>query len=220
MESALVIILVFVLITAVVGALIAFVVIPAVTDGRNEGEDLKELSLSSDVIKSINEANKSGYDYDMSQDEQLRALSEAEANDEIGLFGEILKNMNWTVSVSTPSEEEGVPMDQTAEADVIPEDVEESETEAEASSDDTSLVEDEDTADAADEGEAVENTESEESEGDGTPDSDGATAGTDEDTSAEGDDAAADPNGELEQVGDSSEVTESFMGWPSGSMWK
>ena len=207
MDDNMVIILVFVLIMAVVAALIAFVVVPTFTEPREEGSDLSDLSL---LVHDINDVNKSGYEHDMVQDGRLDALEDTSVTDpafidDDSLVGSILDQLDFSFSLSTPSENEGVPEDEMASADT--DDVADDTTETtDDAADDTT---DETTDDAADD----------------------TTDETTDDTTDAADDAA-DNSGEVdgEEAGDQTETFSAYvakikpghgvMGWPTGSMWK
>lgn len=118
MESVAVMVLVFVLITAVVAALIAFVVLPSISEAREAGDDLKELTIA-DYVADINAVNKAGYDYDMHQDTRIGELEDHVGIDDKSVvdpegpnFGRIATNAFTSfmdnVEISTPSEEGGI----------------------------------------------------------------------------------------------------------------
>nr|WRJ69926.1 hypothetical protein TetV2_00481 [Oceanusvirus sp.] len=123
MDSAVIVLLVFVLITAVVSALVAFVVVPSLSESREEGENVNQLTIA-DYVTDINAANRSGYDRDLVQDNRIDALEEniqsttessaapfASAADEVR-FNDFLSDSGIeqimaSGDISTPSEGEG-----------------------------------------------------------------------------------------------------------------
>ena len=118
MESVAIMVLVFVLITAVVAALIAFVVLPSISEAREAGDDLKELTMA-DYVADINAVNKAGYDYDMHQDQRIDNLEDHVGIDDKEVvdpegpnYGKLAANAFTSildnVEISTPSEEGGV----------------------------------------------------------------------------------------------------------------
>lgn len=118
MESVAVMVLVFVLITAVVAALIAFVVLPSMSEAREAGEDLNELTIA-DYVADINAVNKAGYDYDMQQDTRIDELEDHVGIDDkevvdpegpnLGsIAAKTFTSIMDNIEISTPSEEGGV----------------------------------------------------------------------------------------------------------------
>lgn len=122
MESVSAMVLVFVLITAVVAALIAFVVLPSLSGEREEGEGVPELAMV-DYVRDINAANKAGYDYDMRQDERLNNIENRvgiDSDSSAGVepagttssggfdWGSVATGILDNLVVTTPSEEGGV----------------------------------------------------------------------------------------------------------------
>eukprot|EP00873_Tetraselmis_striata_P043936 jgi/Tetstr1/464200/TSEL_009005.t1 len=119
MESVAVMVLVFVLITAVVAALIAFVVLPSMSGAREAGDDLKELTIA-DYVDDINAVNKAGYDYDMHQDKRLDEIEDhvgiddtdvadeqqqQQGNGLLDRAGSVFSGIMDNLEISTPSEE-------------------------------------------------------------------------------------------------------------------
>lgn len=117
MESAAVMVLVFVLITAVVAALIAFVVLPSMSEAREAGDGLQDLTMA-DYVADINAVNRAGYDYDMHQDKRIEEIEDHVGIDDrevvepqgptLGGLGNLASNAFGAImdnlEISTPSE--------------------------------------------------------------------------------------------------------------------
>ena len=121
-EESVVMGLVLVLVAAVVCALIAFVVLPGLGSGRADGDSAVTKVGMQDYVNDINDANKSGHDYDMSQDSRMqemqREIAELEHHEHSGQSGQgsyaaltpALASIANQIRIETPSEANAVPM--------------------------------------------------------------------------------------------------------------